>query len=320
MGIFDRFPSTKLNDINLDWILKKIRSLRGGAANQVLAKASDTDFDFKWISEGGGGTSDYNELVNRPQINDVTLAGNLTASDLGLLDASALGSYRTASAQDTIDAGKQSKIAVSGILKGDGNGGVSAAAEGVDYLAPSALNSYRAASAQDDIDAAQDANIGIVITGARPSMAVSTGQYVIVRDSTISGVTDGLYVNSSGGELSPSTDVTSADLTAVSGGGLNDLNSVVSNKNKLAKHLFEGQTIMILGQIITNHAYGIAYVPLPIGCLPVSVEIPYLSVPGGVEWFNQTPSTIRAGMLEITNSDFMNYNGFEVFASIIMHF
>ena len=41
---------------------------------------------------GGGGTSNYNDLSNKPQINGVTLTGNKTSSDLGLnipvLDAS----------------------------------------------------------------------------------------------------------------------------------------------------------------------------------------------------------------------------------------
>lgn len=35
-------------------------------------------------SGGGGGTSDYTELSNKPSINSVTLSGNKTASDLGL--------------------------------------------------------------------------------------------------------------------------------------------------------------------------------------------------------------------------------------------
>lgn len=34
---------------------------------------------------GGGGTTNYNALENRPQINSVTLTGNKSASDLGLL-------------------------------------------------------------------------------------------------------------------------------------------------------------------------------------------------------------------------------------------
>ena len=45
--------------------------------------------------------------------------------------------YRTASAQDTIDSGKQAKITASGLLKGNGAGGVSAAVKGTDYAAPS---------------------------------------------------------------------------------------------------------------------------------------------------------------------------------------
>ena len=45
--------------------------------------------------------------------------------------------YRTASAQDTIDNGKQAKIIASGLLKGNGSGGVSAAVKGTDYAAPS---------------------------------------------------------------------------------------------------------------------------------------------------------------------------------------
>lgn len=32
---------------------------------------------------GGGGTSDYSELTNKPQINSVTLTGNKSLSDIG---------------------------------------------------------------------------------------------------------------------------------------------------------------------------------------------------------------------------------------------
>lgn len=34
---------------------------------------------------GGGGTTNYNQLSNRPQIEGVTLSGNKSASDLGLV-------------------------------------------------------------------------------------------------------------------------------------------------------------------------------------------------------------------------------------------
>lgn len=44
----------------------------------------------KWreYSSGGGGTSDYTDLTNKPSIEGVTLSGNKTASDLGLAKTS----------------------------------------------------------------------------------------------------------------------------------------------------------------------------------------------------------------------------------------
>ena len=40
--------------------------------------------DIVKTSEGTGGTSDYNDLVNKPQINGTVLQGNLTTDDLGI--------------------------------------------------------------------------------------------------------------------------------------------------------------------------------------------------------------------------------------------
>lgn len=73
------------------------------SANPVLAQGEmgiETDtrkFKFgdgatAWVdlayasSEGGGGVSDYNELTNKPKINNVELSGNNTSTDLGLQD------------------------------------------------------------------------------------------------------------------------------------------------------------------------------------------------------------------------------------------
>lgn len=35
---------------------------------------------------GGSGTNDYNQLINRPKINGVTLSGDKVADDLDLVD------------------------------------------------------------------------------------------------------------------------------------------------------------------------------------------------------------------------------------------
>lgn len=53
---------------------------------------------LKAISEGGsGGTSDYTELENKPQINSVTLSGNKSLSDLGIQGTLTAGSNITIS-------------------------------------------------------------------------------------------------------------------------------------------------------------------------------------------------------------------------------
>ena len=66
-----------------------------GAINsgKYLAVGSDGNIELIDAPSGGeGGTSNYNSLTNRPQINGVTLTGNLTANDLNLQPA---GSYLT---------------------------------------------------------------------------------------------------------------------------------------------------------------------------------------------------------------------------------
>lgn len=63
-----------INDVNLN----------SPTSGQVLKYDGE-----KWIngSGGGGGTSDYTDLTNKPQINGVTLSGNKTSGDLNLQSA-----------------------------------------------------------------------------------------------------------------------------------------------------------------------------------------------------------------------------------------
>ena len=57
----------------------------GGTTGQVLAKRTDADRDLEWVDQtgGGGGTTNYNQLTNKPQIGGVELSGNKTLHDLG---------------------------------------------------------------------------------------------------------------------------------------------------------------------------------------------------------------------------------------------
>lgn len=48
------------------------------------ASTATWSYDFTMTGGGGGGTSDYNDLTNKPVINSVTLAGTKSLSDLGI--------------------------------------------------------------------------------------------------------------------------------------------------------------------------------------------------------------------------------------------
>lgn len=72
----------------------------------------------------------------------------------------------------------------------------------------------------------QDA-LGIIVDGNKAAVSATTGQYIILRNSTISGKTDGLY--NAAKSIPANTAIDGTYLTAVSGGGLNALNSNLSN-------------------------------------------------------------------------------------------
>lgn len=49
--------------------------------------------DMNFANGGGGGTTDYSALSNKPTINNVELSGNKTSSDLGIASASDIDSW-----------------------------------------------------------------------------------------------------------------------------------------------------------------------------------------------------------------------------------
>ena len=53
-------------------------------------------------SEGGGGTTNYNDLINKPSINSITLQGNKTASQLGLVTPTDLSAVATSGSYDDL--------------------------------------------------------------------------------------------------------------------------------------------------------------------------------------------------------------------------
>lgn len=81
-------------------------------------------------------------------------------------------------------------------------------------------------------------SLGIVLNGNTTSVAVVAGQYVIVENSTITGITEGLYTANAAWEAGFT--VTANYLTAVPNGGLNALNS--NKANKIQTMIIEGTT------------------------------------------------------------------------------
>ena len=71
--------------------------------------------------------------------------------------------------------------------------------------------------------------LGIVCNGNKCTVSATIGQYIILKNSTISGCADGLYTATQA--IPANTAITSAYLSAVSNGGLNALNDRLTMKD-----------------------------------------------------------------------------------------
>lgn len=83
-GIEDAATSEELSEVK-----EAVSELDRSVVKTVNGKTPDENGNVE-IETGGGGTTDYNVLENKPSINGNTLSGNKTASDLGLASGSDL--------------------------------------------------------------------------------------------------------------------------------------------------------------------------------------------------------------------------------------
>ena len=197
------------------------------------ASANNKLVDKNYVDSGDQTNTDAIAAINA-KIPPQASASNQLADKI--LVNTKLMSYRTAADQDAIDSAqdgkinalinllnnKQSKITANGILKGNGNGGVSAAVAGMDYLPTSALAAYRSANAQDAIDNAQNQNINkntAAINTMQPAAtAADIGKALIVKTVADGKPTSYEYGDAGGG---------GSALTA--GDGIDIANDVISN-------------------------------------------------------------------------------------------
>lgn len=94
MAIFNRFPFSNAHELNLDWILRQLKDLLRRV--KILEQS------------GGGGTSDYTDLTNKPSINGVQLVGNKTTTQLKLDEIywASYGNTTYAEIGDALNSGK----------------------------------------------------------------------------------------------------------------------------------------------------------------------------------------------------------------------
>lgn len=92
-----------------------------------------------------------------------------------------------------------------------------------------------------------DAAVGeldVIINGNTASVNVTSGQFVTVINSTITGITDGIYKATA--NVSAGTAFTSSNLQSVTSGALNDLNSQISTLNGKIASLDAGTYTLVL--------------------------------------------------------------------------
>ena len=130
-------------------------------------------------------------------------------------DAAAAAQAAADEAQDTADEANEK-----GLPPGGTAGQVLTKADSSDYSA-----SWEDPSGGGDVTADM---LGIVINGNSTPVGASVGQYVIVKNSTITGITDGLYTAAQA--IPANTAIDATYLTEVSGGGLNAVVLHVSSK------------------------------------------------------------------------------------------
>ena len=195
----------------------------------TLTNGDTTTFQV-YNGKDGSGVGDMTKAVYDPQgkAQDIFAyadakyskpSGGIPKTDLASAVQTSLGkadsalqsvpsTYRTASAQDTIDSGKQSKITASGLLKGDGAGGVSAAVKGTDYAAPSVgVTATLSASGWDANAKTQTVSVAGVTATANLIITSAPNSYIAYSEAVVRCTAQGAGTLTFACETVPTADV-----------------------------------------------------------------------------------------------------------------
>lgn len=181
--------------------------------------------------------------------------------------------------------GKQSTITASGILKGDGQGGVTAATPGTDYQAPLTAGTDYATPAQL-ADKANQAQLAYVETGTTASRNYSTGVYVCWNGLLYTAN----QAISSGTTLSAGT---GGNLTECVGGAPNHISGTILSGMKIST--FTGT----LDRTSATNVYNTGITWTNYAMLSFSM---FGATPGGYPWIIDSVSNSGIKALSINNS------------------
>lgn len=151
-----------------------------------------------------------------------------------------------------------------------------------------------------------DESIAIRVSGNKTTYAsgAAIGQYVIVDGSTIPGITDGLYKSAKA--IPYNTGIDSTYLTAVSGGGMNDLKAAIGSIMGL--RIFNwyqmnfAHTITFSGTAKTRIVYGVLFV-LGQGGTATPIWIVLSGAESGGQTSSVTYVVVSENNLGVTSSD-----------------
>ena len=210
-----------------------------------------------------GKITDPKDLVTKEYV-DTGLSGKLGTSGDG---SNVTAAFDAASSRTNISTGEKLTVIFGKIAKWFADLGA-AAFRGVDSVpTDNSTNLVESGGIKSALNSVED-DIAIRVSGDKTTYAsgAAIGQYVIVDGSTITGVTDGLYKAAKA--IPYNTVIDSTYLTAVSGGGLNDLMaaldpewSVVENKTVAGNATTWIQNVSkdVIGIAFTDNSYCIPY-------------------------------------------------------------
>lgn len=247
-----------IEETSLDSVGDAIRDQLGVATKYKVSEMPDAILS---ISGGGGGTTNYNNLSNKPQINSVTLEGNKSLSDLGIQGALTFdstptdgssnpvtsdGIYDAFAGVDTALSGKvdTSSVGVANGIAGLDNDGLVPSSQLPDVDYPDVTNKPSINSVtlsgnktSADLGLANDSDLtDIMATGATNTTGstITTGLYFYL---------DGVLCHALADIASGASFTLNTNYEVVTAGALNEIQGDLDTLNsKISKHYNSNDT------------------------------------------------------------------------------